>query len=149
MNKKTMVSMIVAIVVLLGISSAVYFINKSSTEVGLEYSNPVFEPVLADPSIVRGEDGFFYAYGTEDNWGDGMGSKLVPIVRSDNLVDWEYIGDAFEEKPSWKEDGGIWAPDIVFYNDKYYMYYSQSTWGDANPAIGVATSSSPEGPFED
>ncbi|ADU29312.1 family 43 glycosylhydrolase [Evansella cellulosilytica] len=118
-------------------------------EAGPEYQNPVFEPVIADPSIIKADDGFYYVYGTEDNWGDGMGSRVVPIVRSENLVDWEYVGEAFHEKPSWKEDGGIWAPDIVYFNDKYYLYYSQSTWGDANPAIGVATSDTPKGPFED
>lgn len=112
------------------------------------FSNPVFEPVLADPSIIRGDDGYFYAYGTEDDWSDGRGARYVPIIRSDNLVDWEFVANAFEESIDWKE-GWIWAPDIVEYNDKYYLYYSVSTWGDTNPAIGVATSDSLEGPFED
>ncbi|RNA68060.1 arabinan endo-1,5-alpha-L-arabinosidase [Alteribacter keqinensis] len=123
--------------------------EKDSAAVGTEYQNPVFEPVIADPSIIKAEDGFYYVYGTEDNWGDGMGSRVVPIVRSRNLTDWEYVGEAFHEKPDWKEDGGIWAPDISFFNGKYYLYYSQSTWGDANPAVGVAVSDAPEGPFED
>ena len=34
----------------------------------LNYTNPVFEPVLADPTVVQVGDEFF-AYGTEDNWG--------------------------------------------------------------------------------
>lgn len=112
------------------------------------YQNPVFEPVFADPSIVRGDDGYFYAYGTEDDWGDGQGGKVAPIIRSSDLVDWEYIGGAFESKPSWKE-GWVWAPEVQKLNDKYYMYYTKSTWGDENPGIGVAVAESPEGPFED
>ncbi|MDQ0257242.1 beta-xylosidase [Evansella vedderi] len=150
MNKKIIWGLMT--VVVLALVGIVYsFVNEQEEKiaVGPEYQNPVFEPVIADPSIIKAEDGFYYVYGTEDNWGDGMGSRVVPIVRSENLVDWEYVGEAFHEKPSWKEDGGIWAPDIVYYNDMYYLYYSQSTWGDPNPAIGVAISETPQGPFED
>jgi arabinan endo-1,5-alpha-L-arabinosidase len=114
------------------------------------FINPVFEPVLADPSIIKAENGYMYAYGTEDEWDDGKGPKFIPIVKSKNMVDWEYIGDGFKQsnKPSWK-DGGLWAPHVTFYRNQYYLYYSLSVWGDANPGIGVATSKSPEGPFED
>ncbi|WP_274362983.1 family 43 glycosylhydrolase [Paenibacillus thermotolerans] len=114
-----------------------------------KFSNPVFEPVLADPSVIRGNDGYFYAYGTEDDWGDGSGAKLVPIVRSKDMTAWEYIGDAFAQKPEWHGYGSIWAPDISNHNGLYYLYYSMSSWGDSNPGIGVATSEKPEGPFED
>ncbi|MEH7381423.1 family 43 glycosylhydrolase [Bacillus sp. JJ1533] len=113
------------------------------------YENPVFEPVIADPSIVKGEDGYFYAFGTEDDWGDEKGARLIPIVRSKNLTDWTYVGEAFQEKPTWKETGSLWAPDISYFNGKYYLYYSMSVWGDANPGIGVAISDNPEGPYQD
>ncbi|WP_163538451.1 family 43 glycosylhydrolase [Gracilibacillus sp. YIM 98692] len=113
------------------------------------FQNPVYEPVLADPSIIRADDGYFYAYGTEDAWDDVSKPVLIPIVRSKDLVDWEYVGPAFEEKPTWKGAGSLWAPDIQKVGDTYYLYYSLSIWGDANPGIGVATSESPTGPFED
>jgi arabinan endo-1,5-alpha-L-arabinosidase len=111
------------------------------------YENPVFTPDLADPTIVRGKDGWFYAYGTENTWFDGI-HRVTPIVKSLDLVNWEYAADAFETKPAWK-DGGIWAPDVSFYNEQYYLYYSLSVWGDGNPGIGLATSNTPLGPFED
>lgn len=117
-------------------------------ETSKTYKNPVFEPVLADPSVLKVGD-FFYAYGTEDNWGNEGGHKLVPIVKSTNLVDWELVGTAFPSKPSWKNDGGIWAPDVVKVGDEFFMYYSYSTWGDPNPGIGLAIASKPEGPFID
>jgi len=127
-------------------------------ESGPTFENPVFEPTLADPSVIRhdGEDGeTFYAYGTEDNWygesdrHDAESIQLVPIVRSPNLVDWEYVGQAFETKPDWKDNGGIWAPDIAEYDGEYRIYYAYSEWGDDNPGIGVATADHPSGPFED
>lgn len=113
-----------------------------------QYENPVFEPVLADPSVIRADDGYFYAYGTEDDWGDGW-RRLVPVVRSPDLVEWEFVGEAFERRPNWKSEGGIWAPHISYHRGQYILYYSVSTWGDPNPGIGVAVSDSPAGPFED
>lgn len=113
------------------------------------YQNPVFEPIFADPSVVRTSDATFYAYGTEDNWHDGEGPRFVPIVRSDDLVDWEYVGEAFSEKPDWKDGGFLWAPEMLGMDDTYHLYYSYSEWGDPDPGIGLATSDDPAGPFED
>ncbi|MCP8617558.1 family 43 glycosylhydrolase [Salirhabdus salicampi] len=113
------------------------------------FQNPVYEPVLADPSVIKADDGYYYAYGTEDAWGEHSNTVLVPVTRSKNLIDWEYVGPAFETKPMWKGSGSIWAPDIQKYQDQYYLYYSLSIWGDSNPGIGVAVSDKPEGPFED
>ncbi|MCI1186703.1 family 43 glycosylhydrolase [Hymenobacter sp. DH14] len=36
--------------------------------------------------------------------------------------------------------GNFWAPECIFMNGKYYMYYSCSTFGSPKSAIGVATS---------
>jgi arabinan endo-1,5-alpha-L-arabinosidase len=135
------------------VAAGLLFVSGCSNTEELDnsvYQNPVFEPVFADPSLIKGEDGHFYAYGTEDDWGDGEGSKYIPILKSANLIDWEHIGNAFSDQhhPMWKQ-GGLWAPDITFYKDKYYLYYSLSTWGDYDPGIGVATSDSPEGPYQD
>jgi arabinan endo-1,5-alpha-L-arabinosidase len=58
------------------------------------------------------------------------------------------VGEAFTEKPDWKE-GGIWAPEIQKLDDKYYLYYAFSTWGDENAGIGIAISDAPEGPYKD
>jgi arabinan endo-1,5-alpha-L-arabinosidase len=32
-----------------------------------------------------------------------------------------------------------WAPDISFYNGKYHLYYSVSSFGSRNSAIGLVT----------
>lgn len=122
--------------------------NKKSGSDTLFYQNPVFEPVLADPSIIRvGE--IFYAYGTEDNWGEEGGYHLVPVIRSTDLVHWEMVGNSMQKKPDWKARGGIWAPDVTQAGDEFWMYYSFSTWGDPNPGVGLAIAERPEGPFVD
>lgn len=122
--------------------------NDPPTTADTLYQNPLFEPDLADPSIVRGTDGWFYAYGTENNWSVGI-HRITPIIKSKNMKKWEYVTDAFTVRPAWKTAGGIWAPDVTFINSKYYMYYSVSTWGDANPGIGLAKADLPYGPFVD
>jgi len=121
---------------------------KVKTSAG-KYHNPVFEPILADPTVIKADDGWFYAYGTQDNWGDGNPAHLVAVVRSKNLVNWTYVKDAFLTKPAWKEKGGIWAPEVVKVNGKYHMYYAFSTWGDPNPGLGLAIADAPAGPFTD
>ncbi|WP_111668939.1 family 43 glycosylhydrolase [Algoriphagus litoralis] len=126
-------------------SDAFFEIQDTDTT---RYQNPVFEPVLADPTLIRHGE-FFYAYGTEDNWGEEGGYHLVPVIRSKDLIKWDLVGDGFDKKPNWKQKGGIWAPDVTEVEGKFVMYYSFSTWGDPNPGIGVAISDTPEGPFED
>src|SRR5690625_720497 len=66
----------------------------------------------------------------------GEGSRIVPIIRSRDLVQWEYRGTAFEEMPGWKEKGGIWAPCIAEVDGQYYLYYSYSVWADPDPGVG-------------
>lgn len=123
--------------------------NAPKEQVG-QYANPVFEPILADPSVIRDpESGDFYAYGTQDNWGDGNGSRLMPVIRSSDLVNWAVVGQAFQTQPTWKNEGGLWAPDVNYINGKFHLYYSYSTWGDPNPGIGVAVAEKPNGPFVD
>lgn len=123
--------------------------NRGSVQNNGKFQNPVFEPVLADPTIIRSDQGIFYAYGTQDDWGDGQGSRMVPILKSEDLIRWDYVGTAFKQKPDWKEKGGIWAPEIVQVGNRFYLYYAYSTWGDPDPGIGLAIAANPEGPFED
>ncbi|MBN1791144.1 MAG: family 43 glycosylhydrolase [Bacteroidales bacterium] len=110
------------------------------------YTNPVFEPTFADPTLVKADDGYFYAYATEDFWEGG--EHLIAIIRSPDLVNWKFVADAFTVKPDWKQ-GGLWAPNVFRYDNKYCMFYSLSVWGDSNPGIGFATSEQPQGPFND
>ena len=109
------------------------------------YYNPVINYSLPDPSVIKGEDGYFYLYATEN-------IRNLPIHRSKNLVDWEYMGTAFtnDTRPDFEPKGGLWAPDINKIGDKYVLYYSMSVWGgEWTCGIGCATADKPEGPFKD
>ena len=115
-----------------------------------KYRNPVFQPILADPTVVKDSaSGYYYAYGTQDYWSTDNKTHLVAIVRSKDLAIWNYVADAFASKPTWKDKGGIWAPDVVSVGGKYHLYYAYSTWGDPDPGVGLAIASSAGGPFTD
>ncbi len=109
------------------------------------YNNPIINLSMPDPTIVKAKDGYFYIYATEN-------TKNVPIYKSKNLVDWEFVSTAFtdETRPNFEPKGSIWAPDVSFINGKYVMHYSMSIWGgEFTCGIGTAVSNKPEGPFVD
>lgn len=119
--------------------------DEKPNEKGNYYRNPVIGYSLPDPSVTKGEDGYYYLYATED-------TRNLPIHRSKDLVNWEYVGTAFTERtrPDFEPKGGLWAPDINKIGDKYVLYYSMSVWGgEWTCGIGCATADKPEGPFTD
>jgi arabinan endo-1,5-alpha-L-arabinosidase len=106
-----------------------------------DYTNPVYNGGAADPTVIRAQDGAFYAYAT-----GGV------VLKSTDLVTWRKQSRAFTSMPNWIEGGGgaLWAPDINYINGQYVMYYAQSKWGEEwKNGIGVAVSNTPGGPFRD
>lgn len=109
----------------------------------------------ADPAIIRGEDDYWYIYCTTDPLNDedrnsngDYNFHLIPILRSYDLIEWEYVGDALQARPDWAQPtSGLWAPDIQFFNGMYYLYFTVPDTQLGGSAIGVATSDSPAGPF--
>ncbi|MDR2116704.1 MAG: arabinan endo-1,5-alpha-L-arabinosidase [Planctomycetaceae bacterium] len=89
-----------------------------------------------DPTAIELPDGSgVYVFST---------ARGITITNSRNLFDWERVGRVFAKNvPDWAKEQipnakGIWAPDIVFVNGQYYLYYSVSTWGSQRSAIGLA-----------
>lgn len=116
----------------------------------------------ADPTVIRGRGSnarYWYAYCTTDPLNDedrtATGEfrfRLIPILRSTDLVRWTYMGDAFTARPDWVGDrAGMWAPDIDYINGRYHLYYTapETDLPGGGSAIGVGTSTSPTGPFVD
>jgi arabinan endo-1,5-alpha-L-arabinosidase len=128
------------------------------------YTNPVsidvadtFAATFADPAVIKAKDGYWYAYGTTDPLYEGEKKfHTIPMARSDDLVNWVYVGDALDasNRPRWAaDDGNLWAPDIRYMNGKYYLYYvvteTKVTPNRGDNAIGVATAPTPIGPWTD
>ncbi|MDR1860902.1 MAG: family 43 glycosylhydrolase [Bacteroidales bacterium] len=124
--------------------SADGFTATALVEVVPSYKNPVLAKDTPDPSVIKAADGYFYVYSTESN------GVLMPIHRSKDLVNWEFVGACFSEstRPKWESGAGIWAADINYIKGKYVLYYAFSVWGgEWTCGIGVATADRPEGPF--
>ena len=124
------------------------------------YRNPIsrdFADTFADPAIIRAKDGYWYAYGTSDPLREGEGDfHYLPVARSNNLVDWDYVGDVLTDanRPDWAApDSSFWAPDIRYLDGTYYLYYVATqttvTPEQNDNAIGVLTAPTPTGPWTD
>ncbi len=100
-----------------------------------------------DPSLLKGDDGYYYMYST----GLIPNNKDVEIRRSQDMIEWEYVGVAklipANSEVSSYLSSNIWAPEVIKYGNEYRMYYSCSGVSGGNSCIALATSDSPKGPF--
>lgn len=108
----------------------------------LFYRNPVHPNTsgMGDPYVLRASDGRYYLYTTSgfEAWS------------SDDLVHWRSEGKVKTHHRWGQRD--FWAPEVVEYRGKFYMYYSAEgplPNGELGMRIAVAVSDSPTGPFED
>ena len=109
-------------------------------EFRFDAQNPdVHDPVLAF------ENGTYYIFSTGFNVGS---------MTSKDLKTWKPGRSVLPETPQWAVEqirgyrGHTWAPDICKVGDKWYLYYSCSSFGKNTSAIGVATNKTldPESP---
>ncbi|WP_230688155.1 glycoside hydrolase family 43 protein [Hymenobacter jeongseonensis] len=111
------------------------------------YTNPVYAAQFPDPFVLRHE-GRYYAFGTTGKARTNDG-RIFTLLTSDNLVDWQAAGGALTP-PAGAEDADFWAPEVVFHQGTFYMYYSMGG-GAIGATVGhrlhVATSKKPEGPY--
>ncbi|TFK54442.1 glycoside hydrolase family 43 protein [Heliocybe sulcata] len=88
-----------------------------------------------DPSMLqRQSDGRYFLFTTHDKAG---------ILTAEEIQGpWTEIGSILPNNSTIQLPGrdDIWAPDVSFYDGRYYAYYSVSTFGSQNSAIGLATS---------
>jgi GH43 family beta-xylosidase len=117
------------------------------------YTNPVIgnpqhvEHEIADPFVLKW-NGEYYLYTSGDP---------ITAYQSTDLIHWSSTGPVLQssDKPEAWNQADVWAPEVVYRNGKFYMYYTASRksddWrvGEMARRIGVATSLSPRGPFVD
>jgi len=97
-----------------------------------------------DPSRIIKCNGRYYVYATGAN---------IQMRWSDDLVHWSNgqsvlaASDSVNGVPQWARDASpgntgnvVWAPDILYFNGLYHLYWSFSTWGTSDSVIGLHTS---------
>lgn len=124
-----------------------------------------------DPSVMKADDGYYYMYQTDASYGNAHeAGGHFHCRRSQNLVDWEYLGGTMQETPAWvkeklntlrAEEGlapienpnyGYWAPVVrKIRNGLYRMYYcivvndnidGENSWGE-RAFIGLMETADP------
>ena len=109
------------------------------------YTNPVLGLDCPDPAVVRGIDKLFYVYCTSGN------GHRFQVSASPDLVAWSAPAEAMPVLPAWAPTKGInsWAPHVLVSGATYFMFFALNQASNNSMCIGVATSTSPTGPFAD
>jgi len=109
--------------------------------------DPLFYDEFSDPDMIRvGSD--YYLTGTTMHTMPGL-----PILHSRDLVNWQFIGYAFDRLdlgPDFRLEGGrsiygggIWAPSFHYHNGTYYIFANVNRFG-----LQVYRASDPRGPWK-
>jgi len=89
---------------------------------------------IHDPVMTKAGD-TYYLFSTDPG---------IKFYSSKDRVTWTYVDRVFAGEPSWARhvapgfNGHLWAPDILFHNGKFHLYYSVSAFGKNTSAIGLA-----------
>jgi len=116
------------------------------------FTNPVLAGAPGkdhgDPFVLRHLDEYFLYHTTDD------GDSPISVLRSSNLVDWDFLGFALEGggEGHWAQTD-LWAPEVMYLDGVFYMYVAGTVLGEDGEGIearrrqGLARSASPVGPF--
>lgn len=105
--------------------------DSTSKRMGFELTGDLG---VHDPVMIKEENQWHIYY-------TGVGIKHK--VSSDG-VNWKDSDSVFYQKPEWLSKyvphvrESMWAPDIIYYNDFYYLTYSSSMFGKNTSVIGLA-----------
>ncbi len=86
---------------------------------GPSFTNPVYNDDFPDPYVLLDGD-TYYAYATTNG-----STTNIRVIRSEDLVHWEELGDALPALPEWSvlRSGFTWAPGVIEIGDQFLMYY--------------------------
>ncbi len=129
--------------ILLTVMAAIFSMAAYGQAPGRPAITPEYTPVH-DP-VVAFCDGRYYMFST------GMG---ICVMSSDDMKNWSFEKQVLDPIPEWAVkavpgyNGHTWAPDIIYHNGLWYLYYSCSTFASNGSCIGVATNKTlnPESP---
>lgn len=128
------------------------------TPAAADAQNPVIrDQFTADPTA-RVFDGRIYLYPSHDipspveKLKEWFCMADYHVFSSENLTDWQDHGVILKQDGvAWVDSTSysMWAPDCVRKDGVYYFYFPAApASGEKGFRVGVATASSPEGPFE-
>ena len=96
------------------------------------YINPIFAGDYADPSLLRDGNDYYIVHSSFEYY------PGLLIWHSKDLINWTPVTNALH-----KYVGSVWAPDLIKYKNKYYIYFP------ANTTNYVVTADSINGPWSE
>lgn len=156
------IGLVAGLLAAVGIGGGTFVLRGGTPSSGSQLAS-AGELGIHDPALVAADDGEpWFVYGTGDVR-TGFGAPRV-LRSDDGGVTWADVGTAWDRSgdPAWVRDpdtgvAGVtnyWAPELYRHQDTWYLYYSASTFGSNDSAIGLATGktldpSDPEYGWED
>jgi xylan 1,4-beta-xylosidase len=86
--------------------------NNSSSPGTNQYLNPIFGGDYPDPSLLKDGKDYYVVHSSFDYY------PGLLIWHSQDLINWQPVTNALQ-----KYVGDVWAPDLVKYRDKFYIYF--------------------------
>ncbi len=96
------------------------------------------DSVMAHDPVMAWEGDTAYLFAT------GMG--LQHMRSTDGMKSWNFLRSPLWPVPQWTREvlpgfrGHVWAPDVLYHNGLWHLFYSCSAFGKNTSAIGHATS---------
>ncbi len=107
-----------------------------NTKIARTFTNPVF-PSGADPWIIFRDGVYYYTCTSGSNLFIRKGKNLDELSLSERKVIWTPPEDTSYSKQ-------IWAPELHFINEKWYMYFAADDGENRNHRMYVIENSSPD-----
>lgn len=135
-NTNTLLRQILCIscLIVTGMMSTVQAIDFGEEDF-MSFEKSFSSPMVHDPVMIKQGD-TYYLFST--GWG-------IQVMSSKDMKLWKKERAVFSKAPEWAVQmvpgfkGHIWAPDIIFYQGQYHLFYSCSAFGKNTSAIGHAT----------
>src|SRR6266496_6259913 len=108
MNKTIIAILLIQLTI---IANAQYQTRANNKGPGF-YMNPVFAGDYPDPSILRDGDDYYMVHSSFEYY------PGLLIWHSKDLINWNPVTNAL-----FKYVGSVWAPDLVKYKNKYFIYF--------------------------
>lgn len=108
------------------------------------YRNDLKSVPLPDPYVLE-VDGTYYIYGTTDR----TGSKTLDCYETTDFNTFRlHMNIDYQDPNSWGKKT-MFAPEVMRFDDTFYLYYSDISKVNNRRYIHVMTSDSPTGPFQE
>lgn len=115
-----------------GICGIAQVAPETAPQKNAPFQNPLFAGDYPDPSILREGNDFYMVHSSFEYY------PGLLIWHSRDLLHWQPVAHALH-----RNVGSVWAPDLVKYGDKYYIYFP------ANNTNYVVVANRIEGPWSD